>query len=119
MSTYERKESNRYYDKYQRNKESRAFYKSKEWLKCRELVMQRDNYLCQECLANQEITKADMVHHIEELVDAPDKALNMDNLISLCHSCHNKEHHERNNKSKSGNKSKVKAIKVRANREMI
>ncbi|MCY8126047.1 HNH endonuclease [Bacillus spizizenii] len=38
-----------------------------------------------------------MVHHIEEYADNPDRGLDMDNLVSLCNSCHNKRHKKSHN----------------------
>ncbi|OZQ74694.1 endonuclease [Paenibacillus odorifer] len=35
---------------------------------------------------------ADMVHHIKPLSEYPELALVLKNLLSLCNSCHNKEH---------------------------
>jgi len=48
--------NNQYYDKYKRNEESRSFYKSKAWEKVRELALQRDDYLCQDCFDKETIT---------------------------------------------------------------
>jgi 5-methylcytosine-specific restriction enzyme A len=60
-----------------------------------------------------------MVHHIEELSDKPELALNEDNLISLCNSCHNKEHPEkRKGSKKQKSKSKVNVIASKANEEV-
>jgi len=101
--------SNKYYDKYKRNQEARVFYKSAAWEKVRKLALIRDNYLCQECLRNGMITKADVVHHIKELKDYPELALVLDNLECLCHSCHNKEHPEKGKKEK---KTIPKSIKI-------
>jgi 5-methylcytosine-specific restriction endonuclease McrA len=39
-----------------------------------------------------------MVHHIKPLSDYPDLALVLENLLSLCNSCHNKEHGGREEK---------------------
>ncbi|MFG6315963.1 HNH endonuclease signature motif containing protein [Bacillus velezensis] len=88
-----------YYDKHKRDQQSRSFYKSKEWQRCRQFVLRRDNYLCQDCLKNKRITQADTVHHIDELKDHPEKALDESNLISLCFSCHNKRHPEKGRRS--------------------
>lgn len=73
---------------------AKKFYKSKAWLKVREVVMQRDHYLCTKCgAAGQE------VHHKEWLkptnINDPNVTLNSDNLITLCRDCHHREH-ERN-----------------------
>ncbi|PLR93200.1 HNH endonuclease [Bacillus sp. T33-2] len=84
-----------HYDKYKRNQEARAFYKSTAWEKCRDVVLRRDHYLCQECYRNKKVTPADLVHHIVELLNDWDMALDPDNLESLCHSCHNRKHPEK------------------------
>jgi 5-methylcytosine-specific restriction enzyme A len=65
------------------------FYSSKEWRKCRLSVLIRDNYLCQICLSNGKLVPSNTVHHIKELLDFPELALDMDNLQSVCHHCHN------------------------------
>lgn len=112
--------SNQYYDKHKRNQEARSFYKSKAWEKCRTVVLMRDNYLCQHCLKQGKITPADMVHHIEELLEHPEKALDEDNLVSLCHPCHNKEHPEKGQtKKKPKRSSKVRVIESKANEEWV
>lgn len=76
-------------------KKTKPFYKSKEWKACREVVLIRDNYLCQLCLQQGQLTAADVVHHIEHLQDNPDRALDPDNLQSVCASCHNRLHPEK------------------------
>lgn len=38
------------------------------------------------------IHRAVCVHHIKELKDHPELALDDDNLISLCHKCHDRVH---------------------------
>lgn len=101
----------KHYDKYKRDKEARSFYKSKAWAKCRVLALQRDNHLCQECFRNKKINNADLVHHIKELRDYPDLALDIDNLESLCNSCHNKEHPDKGKKEKKPVSSKIRVIK--------
>lgn len=107
------------YDKYRRNKEAKKFYDSKAWRDCRKLALIRDNYLCQECLKYDSITPADMVHHIKERTDHPELALTLDNLVSLCNACHNKEHPEKGGRKKNKKqKRRVPVVKVRANREL-
>ncbi|MBH0342277.1 hypothetical protein ABB08_08715 [Paenibacillus larvae] len=110
----DKKEQARGYDKYKRNKEARNFYNSSAWKKCRESVLIRDHYLCQQCLKEQRITQADMVHHIIPLLDDWSKGLDMDNLESLCNACHNKEHGNVKQVSK-----KIKVYEEKANREYV
>lgn len=80
---------------WQNEKERRIFYKSPEWRRVRELVIERDNYECQHCKAKGKFHKAECVHHIKHLEDRPDLALEPSNLISLCYACHNLEHPEK------------------------
>ena len=54
-----------------------------------------------------QIVRATHVHHIQELRDRPDLAFDADNLISLCHTCH-EEVHDRLAKANGMNKRNVK-----------
>jgi len=68
---------------------AKQFYNSKAWRDTRKQILRRDLYTCAYCYG-----RAEEVHHIQEL--APDNindaniALNPDNLVALCHSCHDK-----------------------------
>lgn len=65
-----------------------GFYQSQAWRRLRLLALQRDNYLCQECLRKKRITRATEVHHVKPIADFPALALDLDNLESLCWDCH-------------------------------
>lgn len=52
------------------------------------MALQRDNWLCQECLRQGKVTTAREVHHKKELEEYPELGLDIDNLESLCHDCH-------------------------------
>lgn len=69
---------------------SQGFYHTSAWRRIRVQALQRDHYLCQACLKNNRFTKATEVHHIKELEDHPELALDLDNLQSLCWDCHEK-----------------------------
>lgn len=88
-------------------KEAKAFYNSKDWKEKRITILTRDCYECQDCKtrlrkASEEgiqltpearrIRRATEVHHIQELKEHPELALTDDNLISLCHICHDIRH---------------------------
>ncbi len=90
----EKAEHNRKYDKQVRDKTSINFYHSTAWRKLRQHVLIRDNHLCQECLKENHITSAEIVHHIIEIKDDPSLSLRADNCISLCKACHNKMDHK-------------------------
>ena len=71
------------------------FYKSHTWRKTRKSILRRDDFLCQVCMGEDVPTPADTVHHVIHLTDDPSKALDGDNLISVCFDCHNKLHPEK------------------------
>ena len=58
--------------------------------------MQRDYYLCADCLRKGIYTPADEVHHIipltPENINDESISLNMENLVSLCRDCHEQRH---------------------------
>ena len=78
------------------------FYKSKEWIELKNEVMTFFHYECQECLKRGRYTKADCIHHHNEVRHRPDLALSkyyidaegnkQYNLIPLCNRCHNEIH---------------------------
>lgn len=65
-----------------------GWYNKSVHKKWRKLVMQRDNWLCQECLRHGNITPATDAHHKKTLEDYPWLALDVDNGEALCRSCH-------------------------------
>ena len=75
---------------------SKAFYKSRAWLKCRDSYIKSVGGLCERCLANGLIVPGYIVHHkcylTPENIKDPSVTLNFDNLEYLCVDCHNKEH---------------------------
>lgn len=91
---------------YKTRQQKRKFYDSDKWKHLREEVKKRDNYECQKCKRNGSVTidlneysetakrkKISLVvHHIKELEDHPDLALEIDNLETLCVRCHNQIH---------------------------
>ena len=68
---------------------AKAFYNSRAWKDCRKQVLRRDLYTCADCYG-----RAQEVHHKIPLepsnINDLNISLNPDNLISLCHSCHDK-----------------------------
>lgn len=88
----QRRESDKYYDDHLRNQKTKQFYKSRAWQAARRKALTRDNYLCQDCLSENRITRADTVHHLVEISVDWSKRLDINNLVSLCASCHNMRH---------------------------
>ena len=83
---------NRYkqYDETKRNKEAKKIYNSRQWRKVRETKMKECGGLCEMCLKEGRIVKADVVDHIVELKDGG-CAFCLENLQCLCNACHAKK----------------------------
>lgn len=52
------------------------------------IILKRDNYCCQLCFSKNRLE----AHHIIPIKTDPSKVEEIDNLITLCHSCHKKAH---------------------------
>lgn len=76
-----------YYNNKRSNDKEMKFYRTKEWRDKRSEALKRDCYVCQRCGAD-----ATVVHHIVEVRQDYNKRLDIDNLESVCSSCHNKIH---------------------------
>ena len=77
------------------------FYKTKEWLELRDTILKENHYECQWCKSKGKITKAVTVHHIQWVKKYPRLALSRyywykgkryNNLVPLCHHCHDVAH---------------------------
>lgn len=70
------------------------FYNTRQWRRVRTLVMEKNNYICEQCGS-----PATIVHHIEHLNDSnlndPYITLDEANLMAVCHECHNFIHYNR------------------------
>ncbi|CDQ39543.1 HNH endonuclease [Virgibacillus salexigens] len=103
--------------------QAKGFYKTITWQKCREYVLTRDLYLCQECLRTTgHPIPADTVHHIEHLRDNWERRLDPANLVSVCRTCHNRLHPEKKSKNigrkkKQKKNKKIKVIEMNSNPE--
>ena len=67
------------------------------WVKLRGMKLKRDP-MCQWCLEQKTYTKAVLVHHIKEVTGYPELRLNIDNLWSACHKCHDRHHKQDQNR---------------------
>ncbi|MGP4107387.1 HNH endonuclease [Virgibacillus sp. L01] len=84
------------------------------------MVLSRDLGLCQECLPTVGPVPADTVHHIKHLKEYPELELVMDNLVSVCASCHNKLHPEKRERKQSKPISNgIKVVKLCQNPEQF
>ena len=74
------------------------FYCCTQWVQLSHRVMEMDKYECQICKERGRYRRAELVHHVNHVKDAPDKALDIwykdadgndqRNLISVCKDCH-------------------------------
>lgn len=77
------------------------FYKTPAWRRARREALERDHWMCQDCLAAQRAgailrpRAATVVHHIVPIDQREDLRLELSNLVSLCEACHNKRHPEK------------------------
>lgn len=83
-------------------KKADPFYLTKAWKNARLAVLQRDSYLCVDCMAaikrrerGSAPRAATVVHHVKPMKDYPELALDMGNLVSLCAACHAARHPEK------------------------
>lgn len=84
LAEQEKRERNQYYDRKKRDKKAEAFYKSGEWDRARQQALIRDHGLCQDCLAEKQITFVGLVDHIIPLKVAWHLRTTLSNLRSLC-----------------------------------
>lgn len=84
------------YKEYKANrtdKEQQAFYRSKEWIKCKEhRVVELLNIDWYEYYINNNLVQGYTLHHIEELKECEDRSLDRSNLIYLTQANHIKIH---------------------------
>lgn len=107
-------------------KRNDPFYTSAAWRNVREQALIRDHYECQQCVKLMEMGKlfrphrATMVHHIKPRELFPELELDLDNLVSLCDACHNREHPERGFKPerKEPRPEKQRCIRISNERSM-
>lgn len=74
------------------------FYCSSQWVGLSHRVLDMDRHECQICKQRGRYKRAELVHHVNHVKDAPDKALDIwyqdvdgneqRNLISVCKDCH-------------------------------
>ena len=70
-------------------------YNDPKWKRKRKTILRRDGYKCRECRRYGRNREATEVHHIKHVDEWPELAYKDENLVSLCHGCHNKMHPEK------------------------
>lgn len=92
--------NNKQYNKHVRynndNSKYSQFYHTSQWRNLRRHKLLLDP-LCEVCMEQGRMTKAQVVDHQIELRDPIggwENRLNLDNLKSMCHACHNAKEHK-------------------------
>ncbi len=65
-----------------------AFYRTKQWIELRKVVLKRDNYLCQYCEIQGIVTPAKVVDHIVPIEYDISRKADVTNLAVVCGRCH-------------------------------
>lgn len=84
-----RRQVNSEYNRFSRDEDSTAFYRSAAWRRLSRLQLKREP-LCAECLKAERITPAEISDHVIP-IRAGGARLDMANLQSLCKSCHRRK----------------------------
>ena len=91
ISPEAKKERNRRVKENRTDKDVAPFYSTPAWRNLRKLKL-HENPLCERCQAEGRVTVATIVHHKEYIRDGGDKLPLLEQLESLCHSHHSREH---------------------------
>lgn len=83
-----KKTMDKQYNRYERDPESNKRY-GRAWKRIRDRYIKL-HPLCEECEKQGRLTPVEEVHHIIPLADGGTHEI--ENLVSLCHSCHMKAH---------------------------
>lgn len=71
---------------------AKKFYHSKAWKDCRKSYISSVHGICERCYDKGKITPGYIVHHIiyitPQNINNPEITLNHENLLYVCHSCH-------------------------------
>lgn len=69
-----------------------AFYNDKYWRRLSHKIIKDAHGECQMCKAEKRLTAATLVHHVKHLRAHPELAYARENLMPLCHDCHERIH---------------------------
>ena len=82
--------TNKHYNRYGRDEDSKKFYNSKAWRRLAAMQIKKEP-LCTECLKAGRITAAQIAHHTKPIREGGAR-LDSNSLQSLCRACHNRKH---------------------------
>jgi len=85
----QKKQKHRSYDQARGKTAARGY--DGQWRKVARIKLSKDP-LCEPCLSQGRTVAAALPHHIKSVEEHPELRLVMDNLLSVCRSCHEKIH---------------------------
>lgn len=68
------------------------FYNDKYWRRLSHKIIAEAHHECQMCRQEHKLTPATLVHHVKHLRKHPELAYARENLMPLCHDCHERIH---------------------------
>ena len=68
------------------------FYNDKYWRRLSHKIIAEAHHECQMCKQEHKLTPATLVHHVKHLRAHPELAYARENLMPLCHDCHERIH---------------------------
>ncbi len=80
-----------------RSGDTSPFYNTQAWAELREQKRKIEHYECERCRRKGRYSPANTIHHKKYLREAPELALDINNLECLCEKCHYDEHHKAEN----------------------
>lgn len=78
------------------------FYHDYDWRCLSAQVIKEHHGECQMCRAEKRLTRATVCHHVKHLKAHPELAYDRENLMPLCHDCHEKIHERGSYKKRQG-----------------
>lgn len=70
-------------------RERKRFYDSARWRRFRRMIL-AERPLCEECCRYRLVIPGVHLHHVRSIENAPDLALEPDNVLVVCRTCHNR-----------------------------
>lgn len=113
-----KKEKHKHYDKYRKDDKEWKFYKSKEWLKLREVILSKYQYVdLFAYYVENRLIQANTSHHIIEIKEDWNKRLDIYNQFPCSDGTHSKLH-KMYKKDKKGTQELLYSLLDKWNKEM-
>lgn len=114
-----KKDRHKHYDAHRKDDKFWKFYRSKEWLKVREIILRRFYYIdIYAYFIDEEIIRANTCHHIIEIKEDWSKRLSLINLFPCSEGSHAKIH-KLYEKDKEGTQQLLRELLRRWSKEVL